>query len=235
MSEKLLSNQAALNQITTIAGYVFLAWVIVFVLCGIACLIASKKRAKIHQEKLEDEKVFQDKYLELSKQKEELGELKYEKYVKRIDKKYSKNRDKYTKRLGDALTNQRKVDSITSKVNYLLLSILVFIALVIVFTNFHVGGRVGELRKVNDQGEGLVVTAFYEVKYEDIQKVTITAFVKNNTDHGIQNAKIKIKNADMSADVFAIEPGEEKIVSFVVYPVKNKNYEFEIIIPEEGK
>ena len=78
------------------------------------------------------------------------------------------------------------------------------------------------------QSQNVVVNAYYRVDYERVEQHTLTVFVKNNSDKTLDKALISEKVTGASAYVYTIEPGQEKIVSIVVYPNDTDKYEFEI-------
>ena len=92
-----------------------------------------------------------------------------------------------------------------------------------------IGGSVKDIREVKDTAkDNIAVTAYYRVDYERVEQDTLTVFVKNESDKVLDKATISEKETGASTNVYTLEPGQEKIVSIVVYPNKDGKYEFEI-------
>lgn len=92
-----------------------------------------------------------------------------------------------------------------------------------------IGGKVDTLHKVtNVENEGVVITAYYIVEYKGVDQKTVTVFVKNNSNKALESACIVENKTNEKSNVEYIEPGQEKIVSFEIYPEQNDDYNFKI-------
>ena len=92
-----------------------------------------------------------------------------------------------------------------------------------------IGGNVDTLHKVtNVENEGVAITAYYIVEYKGVDQKTVTVFVKNNSNKALESACIVENKTNEKSNVEYIEPGQEKIVSFEIYPEQNDDYNFKI-------
>lgn len=108
-----------------------------------------------------------------------------------------------------------------------LLCIGTYMIFVLVYSN--VGGSISDIKKVDNVcNNDVCVTAYYDIKYDNVEQKTVTMFVKNNSNKTLNNARIKEKNSGEISYIDYLEPNQEKIVSFNVYSYSNDDYEFEI-------
>ena len=75
----------------------------------------------------------------------------------------------------------------------------------------------------------LSINAYYVVRYEDVDQVTLTVFVKNNSDKSLRSAQITQKGTNNTAIVRNIDSGEEKIVTIDTYYSGDYEFMFENI------
>ena len=105
---------------------------------------------------------------------------------------------------------------------------IVFIVFALI-TNGMVGGSFSKLRKVDCEDMNLSINAYYVVRYEDVDQVTLTVFVKNNSDKSLRSAQITQKGTNNTAIVRNIDSGEEKIVTIDTYYSGDYEFMFENI------
>lgn len=107
------------------------------------------------------------------------------------------------------------------------------VCLIIFFITFilspFVGGSFSNLNKVDYEEMNLKVTAYYVVSYKNVDQITLTVFVKNNSDKSLRSAQITQKGTNNTSFVRNLDSGEEKIVTIDTYTGDNYEFIFENI------
>lgn len=92
-----------------------------------------------------------------------------------------------------------------------------------------IGGSFGTINKVeNVCTEDIAIQGYYDIDYSYVDQNTLTVFVKNNSSKILESAKITESNTYSSEYIYALEPGQEKIITLDIYPNKEGSYEFQI-------
>lgn len=91
------------------------------------------------------------------------------------------------------------------------------------------GGYVSDIMIVNDvTTEGVSVPACYHINYNNIEQDTIAIIVRNDSGKKVNKAKITEKSTDTVEYIELLDAGQEKILTFDIYPKKDNKYTFDI-------
>ncbi len=78
--------------------------------------------------------------------------------------------------------------------------------------------------------ESVYATAYYVIEYKNSEEVTLTVFIKNDSDKTLKSATVEEQKSSKTARVEAIKPKEEKMVNLIVNPLKDEeSYKFELL------
>ena len=228
MSSKLIELTHGVLDTAGILVWVFVAILVILGISGVIYTIHSRKEKRLRETKYEADSKYSKRNAEIL----EMTDLEFsQKQAER--EKAREERDKVYKDVDDKIKvldrRYKAVDDFFSAIRNGLLIIACFLGMCILIVSASLGGSISDVREVKDtQSQNVVVNAYYRVDYERVEQHTLTVFVKNNSDKTLDKALISEKVTGSSAYVYTIEPGQEKIVSIVVYPNDTDKYEFEI-------
>ena len=228
MSSKLIELTHGVLDTAGILVWVFVAILVILGISGVIYTIHSRKEKRLRETKYEADSKYSKRHTEIM----EMTDLEFsQKQAER--EKAREERDKVYKDVDDKIRvldkRYKAVDDFFSAIRNGLLIVACFLGMCILIVSTSLGGSISDVREVKDtQNQNVVVNAYYRVDYERVEQHTLTVFVKNNSDKTLDKALISEKVTGSSAYVYTIEPGQEKIVSIVVYPNDTDKYEFEI-------
>lgn len=120
-------------------------------------------------------------------------------------------------------------DNIATPGRVLFCVVFVMFFIIIAIMSACIGGSFGTINKVeNVYCEDISVEGYYDIDYSYVDQNTLTVFVKNKSDKILESAKITERNTYSSEYIYALEPGQEKIVTLDIYPIEDGSYEFQI-------
>ena len=151
--------------------------------------------------------------------KEQLEELE-EKHTE-DSKQIKEQLDKYKKRA-------EITDDIATPIKSIFGGVSLFFMWIFLLFGIDLGGSVGSLRTIEDNGNDVRPTAYMVVDYDYVDQETLTVFVKNESKQTLEQATVEEVNTGKTAIIESIEPGQEKIVTIDVYPTTDEEYEFEL-------
>ena len=212
MSENLFEIQSLSQSLSTMYSVAMLVFAIV------ADLREMKwdNNERIRRLELEAISAEDERKDEIAKEIEAIKEKENE-----VENELKSNVEKYEKKL-------ERVDNLKPVEYGALVLAIVFIVFALI-TNGMVGGSFSKLRKVDCEDMNLSINAYYVVRYEDVDQVTLTVFVKNNSDKSLRSAQITQKGTNNTAIVRNIDSGEEKIVTIDTYYSGDYEFMFENI------
>lgn len=226
MSENLFQIQSLSQSLSTMYSVAMLVFAIVtWIVIGLSSRFESKKgksESDLREMKWDNDERIRKLELEaISAEDERKDEIAkeieaIEKKEKEVENELQSNVAKYEKKL-------ERVD-ILKPVGYGALVLAIVFIVFALITSCMVGGSFSKLRKVDCEDMNLSINAYYVVSYDDVDQVTLTVFVKNNSDKSLRSAQITQKGTNNTAIVRNIDSGEEKIVTIDTY--YNSNYEF---------
>lgn len=231
MSENLFQIQSLSQSLSTMYSVAMLVFAIVaWIIIGLSSRFESKKgksekdlremkwdnNDKIRKLELEAISAEDERKDEIAKEIEAIKEKE-----KEVENELNSNVAKYEKKL-------ERVDNLKPVEYGALVLAIVFIVFALI-TNGMVGGSFSKLRKVDCEDMNLSINAYYVVRYEDVDQVTLTVFVKNNSDKSLRSAQITQKGTNNTAIVRNIDSGEEKIVTIDTYYSGDYEFMFENI------
>lgn len=231
MSENLFEIQSLSQSLSTMYSVAMLVFAIVaWIIIGLSSRFESKKgksekdlremkwdnNDKIRKLELEAISAEDERKDEIAKEIEAIKEKE-----KEVENELNSNVAKYEKKL-------ERVDNLKPVEYGALVLAIVFIVFALI-TNGMVGGSFSKLRKVDCEDMNLSINAYYVVRYEDVDQVTLTVFVKNNSDKSLRSAQITQKGTNNTAIVRNIDSGEEKIVTIDTYYSGDYEFMFENI------
>lgn len=227
MSENLLNTLELSNKLTIV-------FVMALVILGVVLLVYSLLKAYFENRKVsfrtreseENEKYWRKRSelstplasesVELTQQLEELEE-EHEKETTYLRKKTEKNENRMSilETIGDFT------------IPYLII-VLIIVFVLMISVSAGLGGNIGTIQRIENDGVGVQANAYYVVDYDDVEQDTLTVFVKNNTNQVLDQAVVEEVNTGKTAIVESIEPGQEKIVTIDVYPRGEEDYTFKV-------
>lgn len=223
MSESLLNLQEiALNSSLT----ALVLWIMFLVISLIISLIIiyfndkkdklEKERSKLLQEKLDSTQEI------LSKGK--VPDMADE--LEKTEKEYEEKRERINK---DIEKQDRKIAFVENfKVIKIMACVMAFVFIFITFVAYgDIGGSFGDIHAVEYENQGVNITAYYSIRYEQSDQRTLSVFVENNSGKSIQSVVVKQKGTNNKSTLYNVDPGQEKIVTIDSY--RSDNYEFEIV------
>ena len=231
MSENLFEIQSLSQSLSTMYSVAMLVFAIVaWIIIGLSSRFESKKgksekdlremkwdnNERIRKLELEAISAEDERKDEIAKEIEAIKEKENE-----VENELNSNVAKYEKKL-------ERVDNLKPVEYGALILAIVFIVFALI-TNGMVGGSFSKLRKVDCEDMNLSINAYYVVRYEDVDQVTLTVFVKNNSDKSLRSAQITQKGTNNTAIVRNIDSGEEKIVTIDTYYSGDYEFMFENI------
>ncbi len=231
MSENLFQIQSLSQSLSTMYSVAMLVFAIVaWIIIGLSYRFESKKgksekdlremkwdnNERIRKLELEAISAEDERKDEIAKEIEAIKEKE-----KEVENELNSNVAKYEKKL-------ERVDNLKPVEYGALVLAIVFIVFALI-TNGMVGGSFSKLRKVDCEDMNLSINAYYVVRYEDVDQVTLTVFVKNNSDKSLRSAQITQKGTNNTAIVRNIDSGEEKIVTIDTYYSGDYEFMFENI------
>ena len=226
MSENLFRIQSLAQSLCTWMVLAFL----VFAIASVVYLVVSEyfdtKKRKAEKDLREIRDGSQSKIRDLELEKISATQERKEEIIKEIVE-IEDNEKEASKDLEAVVTKYEKkynnVDNL-KYVQYAAGGVVVFILFIVLLLGPLTGGSFSSLRRV-DYGEmDLNVTGYYLVTYNKVDQVTLTVFVKNNSDKSLRSAQITQKGTNNTAFVRNLDSGEEKIVTIDTYP--SESYEF---------
>lgn len=231
MSENLFEIQSLSQSLSTMYSVAMLVFAIVaWIIIGLSSRFESKKgksekdlremkwdnNERIRKLELEAISAEDERKDEIAKEIQAIKEKENE-----VENELNSNVAKYEKKL-------ERVDNLKPVEYGALVLAIVFIVFALI-TNGMVGGSFSKLRKVDCEDMNLSINAYYVVRYEDVDQVTLTVFVKNNSDKSLRSAQITQKGTNNTAIVRNIDSGEEKIVTIDTYYSGDYEFMFENI------
>lgn len=231
MSENLFEIQSLSQSLSTMYSVAMLVFAIVaWIIIGLSSRFESKKgksekdlremkwdnNERIRKLELEAISAEDERKDEIAKEIEAIKVKENE-----VENELNSNVAKYEKKL-------ERVDNLKPVEYGALVLAIVFIVFALI-TNGMVGGSFSKLRKVDCEDMNLSINAYYVVRYEDVDQVTLTVFVKNNSDKSLRSAQITQKGTNNTAIVRNIDSGEEKIVTIDTYYSGDYEFMFENI------
>lgn len=231
MSENLFEIQSLSQSLSTMYSVAMLVFAIVaWIIIGLSSRFESKKgksEKDLREMKWDNNERIRKLELEaISAEDERKNEIAKEIEAIKVKENEVKNElnsnvAKYEKKL-------ERVDNLKPVEYGALILAIVFIVFALI-TNGMVGGSFSKLRKVDCEDMNLSINAYYVVRYEDVDQVTLTVFVKNNSDKSLRSAQITQKGTNNTAIVRNIDSGEEKIVTIDTYYSGDYEFMFENI------
>ena len=89
-----------------------------------------------------------------------------------------------------------------------------------------ISGSISSLNKIDYENQNIKINAYCTVSYSGTDQITLTLYIKNNSDKALRSASLIQKETGSTAKITNLDSGEEKIVSLNSY--KGDKYEFEI-------
>lgn len=228
MSEKILASQEGvitLMLIFLIAGAI---WLVVSIISWAITYYCNKKKAAFEEKEEQENADYRKRRSELAYSpaatesqeiKEQLDELELE--HEEETKEIKEQLDKYKKR-------ERVADEIATPLKAIFGGVAGVVFWFFLMFAINLGGTLGTLRTIEDNGNDVRATAYMVVDYDYVDQDTLTVFVKNESKQIVDQAIVEEVNTGKSAVIESIEPGQEKIVSIDVYPTSEEEYKFEL-------
>ena len=228
MSNKIIELSQFGGSVAVFLLGLLIAILVILGISGVIYSIHSRKEKRLRETKYKADSDYSKRNLEIV----ENEELNFDqKQAER--QKAREERDDVYKEADDKIKVLDKrynaVDSFLSAIRIGAFIIFWTVWICFIIVGGSIGGSVKDIREVKDTAkDNIAVTAYYRVDYERVEQDTLTVFVKNESDKVLDKATISEKETGASTNVYTLEPGQEKIVSIVVYPNKDGKYEFEI-------
>ena len=221
------------EKIATNAVLVVLLFIVLFI---IVFFIRNFLIKRLKKKKSKQEKIIAEANEIVSKKNEEMLMVQ-EKSSNESDKtsalkEINKNNSKLTFVKGIANNEIDKLDNKierVEKLDYIKLffSIIIIGAFCVIISIVpKIGGRVSNLNKMDYENQNIRLNAYYTVSYSGTDQITITLYVKNNSEKSLKSATVMQKGTGSVAKITNLDAGEEKILSLNSY--KGDEYEFEI-------
>lgn len=228
MSEKILAFQegvVVLFLIFLIAGALWL--VVTFTSWLITCYCDKKKRSleKEERQELEEYRKSRDElaYSPLASESQEIKEK-----LEELDEEHEEESKQVKEQLDKYKKRAKITDDIATPIKTILSGVALFFMWIFLLFGIDLGGSVGTLRTIEDNGNDVRPTAYMVVDYDYVDQDTLTVFVKNESKQTLEQATVEEVNTGRTAIIESVEPGQEKIVTIDVYPTSDEEYEFEL-------
>lgn len=228
MSEKILASQEGvitLMLIFLIAGAI---WLVVSIISWAITYYCNKKKAAFEEKEEQENAEYRKRKSELANSpaaslSQEIDDKLYE-----LQMQHQEEADEIKEQLDKYKKREEAVDNIASTLKAIFGGIFGFAFWLFLIFAIDLGGSVGTLRTIEDNGNDVRATAYMVVDYDYVDQDTLTVFVKNESKQTVQQAVVEEVNTGKSAVIESIEPGQEKIVSIDVYPTYEEEYKFEL-------
>lgn len=228
MSSKLIELAQHGDNVCVVLLWVSVILLVALGISGVLYSIHSRKEKRLREQKYAADSTY-------SKRRNEIMELQGAEFAQRKDEldEAREERDQvYNDVDGKIKALDKKYNAVSGFLSVIKtgLSVTVWVLLMyVLLLSNSLGGSFSGVREVKDTSkDNIVVSAYYRIDYERVEQDTLTVFVKNDSDKVLDKATISEKATKASANVYNLEPGQEKIVSIAIFPNGEDKYEFEI-------
>ena len=227
MSESLIHTTMLLSTLNAFFSILLLIGGVGFLIYVLVMWYLEKKKDYFLQLKRNDRNKYDRMSMDIIESNNYTSEEKKEKQ-KNIDEEHEGNQEVYGKSYDKYRKRAEFVEEIGKPLGYVVVFMLSFTFLAYLLFAIGIGGNVNNIKPIEYNDESAYASAYYVVDYEKMEQVTLTVFVRNNSNKVLKSATLNEGNTSSSVQVENIEPGQEKLVSLTVYPLKDDNYKFEL-------
>lgn len=228
MSEKIIALTNGANTVSVI-------FLVALAVLGVVCLVHSivMRKLKEKKEALEieakeevDEFIEEKVKLTTSPLLTESEDLQEE--LKELEENHKIDSEEYREEINEYRDKLNKADFIGSTVKLVLIISACILFYVMTIVGFDLDADSTFIRPIENSGDSINATAYYVIDFEYVDQDTLTVFVKNNTKQELDQATVFEVKTGESTVIENLDPGQEKIVSFEIYPNSDDEYQFEI-------